>query len=221
MLHFYGLNFFFAPPPTPLSFLPSPSLARGEPLIVLQPLPVGSRVMRVMPNTPALVQCGASVYVPGSRATADDERLTARLLSSVGTAERVHEYLMDPITALSGSGPAYVSTVDRRTQGGGGSLRQKRIQNTWKHTWTFNKSIFLTCPVQSLCSSGWTGPVRYFTGSRTKWLFILSSFVFYRFVIWRINAKQVLKKKLVIRILTNYTTAVSFQVFLWGFGQAI
>lgn len=74
-----------------------------------QLLPDGSRVMRVMPNTPALVQCGASVYVPGKQATDEDEKLTAKLLSSVGTAERVQEYLMDPITALSGSGPAYVS----------------------------------------------------------------------------------------------------------------
>lgn len=74
--------------------------------------------MRVMPNTPALVQCGASVYVPGNWATDEDEKLTARLLSSVGTAERVQEYLMDPITALSGSGPAYVSLkTGIRTQG--------------------------------------------------------------------------------------------------------
>lgn len=64
-----------------------------------------------MPNTPALVQCGASVYVPGNRATGEDEKLTEKLLSSVGTAERVPEYLMDPITALSGSGPAYVSLI--------------------------------------------------------------------------------------------------------------
>ncbi|XP_050437430.1 pyrroline-5-carboxylate reductase 3 [Adelges cooleyi] len=74
-------------------------------------LPDGSRVMRVMPNTPALVQCGASVYVPGSKATEEDEKLTRKLLSSVGTAERVPEYLMDPITALSGSGPAYVYVI--------------------------------------------------------------------------------------------------------------
>jgi len=74
-------------------------------------LPEGSRVMRVMPNTPALVQCGASVYVPGKWATDEDEKLTAKLLSSVGTAERVQEYLMDPITALSGSGPAYVYII--------------------------------------------------------------------------------------------------------------
>lgn len=79
--------------------------------IFFQLLPDGSRVMRVMPNTPALVQCGASVYVPGNQATDEDEKLTAKLLSSVGTAERVQEYLMDPITALSGSGPAYVSLI--------------------------------------------------------------------------------------------------------------
>lgn len=76
---------------------------------LFQLLPNGSRVMRVMPNTPALVQSGASVYVPGNQATDEDEKLTERLLLSVGTAERVPEYLLDPITALSGSGPAYVS----------------------------------------------------------------------------------------------------------------
>jgi len=64
-----------------------------------------------MPNTPALVQCGASVFVPGSHATKDDVILTEKLLLSVGTAERVPEELMDPITALSGSGPAYVSLI--------------------------------------------------------------------------------------------------------------
>lgn len=72
-------------------------------------LPDGSRVVRVMPNTPALVKCGASVYVPGNQTTDDDNELTEKLLSSVGTVERVPEYLMDPITALSGSGPGYVS----------------------------------------------------------------------------------------------------------------
>ncbi|VVC44995.1 Hypothetical protein CINCED_3A021301 [Cinara cedri] len=74
-------------------------------------LPGGSRVIRVMPNTPALVQCGASVYVPGNHATDEDDKLTEKLLTSVGTAERVSEYLMDPITALSGSGPAYVYVI--------------------------------------------------------------------------------------------------------------
>jgi len=74
-------------------------------------LPDGSKVVRVMPNTPALVQCGASVYVPGNHTTDEDNKLTQKLLSAVGTAERVPEYLMDPITALSGSGPGYVYVI--------------------------------------------------------------------------------------------------------------
>ncbi|XP_050537086.1 uncharacterized protein LOC126903123 isoform X2 [Daktulosphaira vitifoliae] len=82
-------------------------------------LPEDSRVMRVMPNTPTLVQCGASVYVSGSKATEEDESLTYKLLSSVGTVERVSEYLLDPITALSGSGPAYVYLIIEALADGG------------------------------------------------------------------------------------------------------
>lgn len=62
-----------------------------------------------MPNTPALVRSAASVFVCGARATPKDATLTRALLESVGTCEEVTENLMDPITALSGSGPAYVS----------------------------------------------------------------------------------------------------------------
>lgn len=68
-----------------------------------------SRVIRVMPNTTCLVQAGASVYVRGEKATNSDARLIQNLLESIGTCEEVPEYLMDPITALSGSGPAYVN----------------------------------------------------------------------------------------------------------------
>jgi len=67
-----------------------------------------ARVVRVMPNTPALVQEGCSVFVRGSKATNEDAQLTQKLLESIGTCEEVDEYLLDPITALSGSGPAYV-----------------------------------------------------------------------------------------------------------------
>lgn len=62
-----------------------------------------------MPNTPALIQCGASVFVRGNYTTDEDEKLTQKLLSSVGTVDCISENLMDPITALSGSGPGYVS----------------------------------------------------------------------------------------------------------------
>ncbi|CAG9761514.1 unnamed protein product [Ceutorhynchus assimilis] len=73
-----------------------------------QILPKQSRVIRVMPNTPALVQSGASVFVRGSTSTEGDTTTTKRLLQSIGTCEEVTEGLMDAVTALSGSGPAYV-----------------------------------------------------------------------------------------------------------------
>lgn len=62
-----------------------------------------------MPNAPALVRNGASVFVSGKRATKEDSVITRQLLESVGICEEVPETLVDPITALSGSGPAYVS----------------------------------------------------------------------------------------------------------------
>lgn len=64
--------------------------------------------MRVMPNIPALARSGASVYVRGKGATTEDCTLTQALFEAIGTCEEVPENLIDPITALSGSGPAYV-----------------------------------------------------------------------------------------------------------------
>jgi pyrroline-5-carboxylate reductase len=66
-------------------------------------------VARVMPNTPALVGCGASVYCASTTATPDHHRLVQDLLGAVGEVHRVEdEGLLDPVTGLSGSGPAYV-----------------------------------------------------------------------------------------------------------------
>ncbi|CAH1961141.1 unnamed protein product [Acanthoscelides obtectus] len=85
------------------------SIAMGVTIKQLETLlPSVSRVMRVMPNTPALVRTGASVFVKGSKATKEDSAITKQLLESVGTCEEVPESLLDPITALSGSGPAYI-----------------------------------------------------------------------------------------------------------------
>lgn len=68
-----------------------------------------ARVLRAMPNTPALLGRGASVLVRGRFASAADERLGLRLLQSVGDAFAVgDEGLLDAVTGLSGSGPAYV-----------------------------------------------------------------------------------------------------------------
>jgi pyrroline-5-carboxylate reductase len=71
-------------------------------------LPAGARVIRVMPNTPALVGAGASGFALGKNATAADAELAKKLLSAVGVAMQVKESLLDAVTGLSGSGPAYV-----------------------------------------------------------------------------------------------------------------
>ena len=85
------------------------SIAAGVTLAKLENnLPAGARVIRVMPNTPALVGAGASGFVLGKNATAADGELAKKLLSAVGVALQVKESLLDAVTGLSGSGPAYV-----------------------------------------------------------------------------------------------------------------
>ncbi len=66
------------------------------------------RVVRVMPNTPALVLAGAAGVAAGSRATADDIALVQEIFGAVGRSVVVEEKMMDAVTGLSGSGPAYV-----------------------------------------------------------------------------------------------------------------
>jgi pyrroline-5-carboxylate reductase len=76
-----------------------------------QNLSSGVRVVRVMPNTPALVGAGASAICAGRHATEDDLKTAEELFRAVGVVERVREEDMDAVTALSGSGPAYVFLV--------------------------------------------------------------------------------------------------------------
>lgn len=85
------------------------SIAAGVPIAKMEAaLPAGARVIRVMPNTPALVGESASAFALGKSATAADGELAQKLFSVVGVAMQVKESLLDAVTGLSGSGPAYV-----------------------------------------------------------------------------------------------------------------
>lgn len=77
------------------------------------------RLVRVMPNTPCLVGQAACGYCLGPKATDEDGALVARLLSSVGAAHQVEERLMDAVTGLSGSGPAFVYVMVEALSDGG------------------------------------------------------------------------------------------------------
>ena len=77
------------------------------------------RLVRVMPNAPCQVGASASAYTAGPAATADDVRLVDKLLNSVGRALAVPEKLLDAVTGLSGSGPAYVFVMIEALSDGG------------------------------------------------------------------------------------------------------
>ena len=68
-------------------------------------------VIRAMPNTPALVGAGAAAIAAGTHATDDDLAWSSSILRAVGTVVTVPEKLLDAVTGLSGSGPAYVFLV--------------------------------------------------------------------------------------------------------------
>ncbi|WP_029190205.1 pyrroline-5-carboxylate reductase [Verrucomicrobium spinosum] len=78
-----------------------------------------ARVVRSMPNTPALLLAGASAYSRGAQATDEDLALAKAVLGAVGSAQEVPENLLDAVTGLSGSGPAYVYTVIEALADGG------------------------------------------------------------------------------------------------------
>ena len=96
------------------------SIAAGVPLARLESaLPAGARVIRVMPNTPALVGASATAFALGKSARPDDGQLAQKLFSSVGVAYQIKESLLDAVTGLSGSGPAYVFLMIEALSDGG------------------------------------------------------------------------------------------------------
>jgi pyrroline-5-carboxylate reductase len=85
------------------------SIAAGVTITHLAKLaPKGARIVRAMPNTPVLVRDGVSALSFGAGVTEKDQQLARRLFEAVGRAVVVEERLMDAVTGLSGSGPAYV-----------------------------------------------------------------------------------------------------------------
>jgi len=96
------------------------SIAAGVPLRILESaLPEGQRVVRVMPNTPALVGEMAAGYSLGRHATEEDGKLVAQILGAAGRAFELDEKLLDAVTGLSGSGPAYVCLIIEALSDGG------------------------------------------------------------------------------------------------------
>ena len=83
------------------------ALVAGVPISVYERSLGAVPVIRTMPNTPALIGEGITACAPGTHASEEHMALAMRVLSAVGEAEEVEEPLLDAVTAVSGSGPAY------------------------------------------------------------------------------------------------------------------
>ncbi|MCA9626223.1 MAG: pyrroline-5-carboxylate reductase [Myxococcales bacterium] len=96
------------------------SIAAGVPIEAFERrLPAGTRVVRAMPNTAAIALAGATAIAPGTHATDHDMSLAKHLFDAVGRTVVLDESLIDAVTGLSGSGPAYVMLMIEALADGG------------------------------------------------------------------------------------------------------
>ena len=101
-------------PPSVVSIAAGVSCGRLEAMF-----PPGTSVVRVMPNTPAMVGEGMSGVSSGAHATAEDEQAAVEMFSALGKVVVVDEALQDAVTGVSGSGPAYVAVFVEALAGAG------------------------------------------------------------------------------------------------------
>lgn len=96
------------------------SIAAGVSLAGLEKgLDSKARVIRAMPNTPALVSAGATGYAGGKNATKEDMKTAETIFNSIGLSFALPEKMLDAVTGLSGSGPAYIFLVIEALSDGG------------------------------------------------------------------------------------------------------
>jgi len=95
------------------------SIVAGLSIPSLSALAPASRIIRAMPNTAAMVGRAATAYACGESVTAGDTELAEGVFSSIGSVFSVEEKLLDAVTGLSGSGPAYIYLVIEALSDGG------------------------------------------------------------------------------------------------------
>lgn len=96
------------------------SIAAGIPIEAIEArLPERARVIRTMPNTPAIVLAGATAIAAGTHATPEDVEIARALFQAVGRVVVLDESLLDAVTGLSGSGPAYIMLMIEALADGG------------------------------------------------------------------------------------------------------
>jgi pyrroline-5-carboxylate reductase len=96
------------------------SVAAGVPVVAIEgKLPAGTRLVRSMPNTAAIVLAGATAIAAGTHANAADLEIARHIFEAVGRVVVLDEALLDAVTGLSGSGPAYVMLMIEALADGG------------------------------------------------------------------------------------------------------